>query len=80
MIIPIRCFSCNSVIAGKWNKYIELVDKYRKSMGLEHSKIQYLSDKKEQVTPEAKAMDDLGLDKKRHWCCRRHFLTHIDIL
>lgn len=80
MIIPIRCFTCNSVIAGKWTKYKELVEKYRKSMGQEDSKIQYLSDKKQQITPEAKAMDDLGLDKQRHWCCRRHFLTHIDII
>ena len=23
MIIPIRCFTCNKVLANKWNKYLE---------------------------------------------------------
>lgn len=25
MIIPIRCFSCNKVIANKWEKYKEMI-------------------------------------------------------
>jgi DNA-directed RNA polymerase subunit N (RpoN/RPB10) len=27
MIIPIRCFTCNKVIANKWNTYCNLVEK-----------------------------------------------------
>ena len=25
MIIPIRCFTCNQIIANKWNKYQEKI-------------------------------------------------------
>jgi DNA-directed RNA polymerase I, II, and III subunit RPABC5 len=25
MIIPIRCFTCNKLIADKWNKYLDLI-------------------------------------------------------
>ncbi|NBP58859.1 hypothetical protein EBU71_20405 [bacterium] len=27
-------------------------------------------------TPEGEVLDDLGMNKM---CCRRHFLTHVDI-
>ena len=27
MIIPIRCVSCNNIIAGKYMAYVELVDR-----------------------------------------------------
>ena len=26
MIIPIRCFTCNQLIANKWEKYTELIN------------------------------------------------------
>ena len=32
--IPIKCFTCNLPIAGKWKTFLELVKKYRK----QHSK------------------------------------------
>lgn len=31
MIIPVRCFTCNSVIGHLWNKYKELIKKYQKT-------------------------------------------------
>lgn len=74
MIIPIRCFTCNHVIAGKWQKYLELVKTYRKESGKED--MEYLTATTVR-TAEGKAMDDLNLKKP---CCRRHFLAHVDLM
>lgn len=77
MIIPIRCFTCNNVIAGKWQTYLELVKKYRKETGKED--MEYLTETTKQ-TAEGMALDELKLDRKKHVCCRRHFLAHVDLM
>ena len=41
MIIPIRCISCNAVIAGKWLAYLEKVKKYRQDSG--KTEMEYLT-------------------------------------
>ena len=74
MIIPIRCFTCNNVIAGKWLKYRELVEKERKDSG--KTDMEYLTTTT-QRTAEGKALDELKLNKA---CCRRHFLYHVDLM
>jgi DNA-directed RNA polymerase I, II, and III subunit RPABC5 len=73
MIIPIRCVTCNTVIAGKWLKYIELVKKER---GPGVDDIEYLTATTTK-SAEGKVLDTLGLTKT---CCRRHFLTHVDLI
>jgi DNA-directed RNA polymerase subunit N (RpoN/RPB10) len=73
MIIPIRCFSCHDVISGKYLAYLEKVQKYRKESG--KTDMEYLSGITTK-TAEGKALDDLGVDRP---CCRRHFLTHVDL-
>lgn len=71
--IPIRCYTCNLPIAGKWLAYLELVKKYRKADGrAENDGIPYLTGTLTR-TAEGRAMDDLGLTRE---CCRRHLLTH----
>jgi DNA-directed RNA polymerase I, II, and III subunit RPABC5 len=72
MIIPIRCVSCNAVIAGKWDLYLKKVAEYRKGLKTE---MEYLSATTVK-TAEGKALDDLGMFRA---CCRRHFLTHVDL-
>ena len=72
MIIPIRCVSCNAVIAGKWDLYLKKVAEYRKGLKKE---MEYLSATTVK-TAEGKALDDLGMLRA---CCRRHFLTHVDL-
>lgn len=72
MIIPIRCFTCNNVIAGKWLRYQEILADLKK--GSKDST--YLSATQEK-TAEGKAMDAVKLTRI---CCRRHFLTHVDII
>ena len=39
-------------------------------------KVLYLTKEFKDKTPEGEVMDDLGLTDL---CCRRHFLTHVDI-
>jgi DNA-directed RNA polymerase subunit N (RpoN/RPB10) len=75
MIIPIRCVSCNGVIAGKWEPYLKLVEKYRKEMK-QGNEMVYLTATTTK-TAEGKALDEVGLKKM---CCRRHFLSHVDLL
>jgi len=76
MIIPIRCVSCNTVIAGKYEAYVELVKEYREAIGQKENEMLYLTSTTVKA-PEGKALDDLGIKKM---CCRRHMLTHVDLL
>jgi DNA-directed RNA polymerase I, II, and III subunit RPABC5 len=73
MIIPIRCVSCNNVLAGKWLAYLKKVEEYRKSENV--TGMVYLTQTTTK-TAEGKALDHLGLNKV---CCRRHMLTHVDL-
>jgi DNA-directed RNA polymerase subunit N (RpoN/RPB10) len=74
MIIPVRCFSCSNVLADKYRFYLQEVRKKKKNSG---DKVEYLTklnigDK----SVEGQVLDDLNL---KNVCCRRHFLTHVDI-
>jgi DNA-directed RNA polymerase subunit N (RpoN/RPB10) len=74
MIFPIRCVSCNNVIAGKWLAYLEMVKENRRATG--KTEMEYLTTTTTK-TAEGRALDDLGVKRQ---CCRRHFLTHVDLV
>jgi len=74
MIIPIKCFTCGTVIADKYRLYINQVNQEKDSAGMNKDPV-YFSDKSVK-TIEGHMMDRLGLIKP---CCRRHMLTHVDI-
>lgn len=74
MIFPIRCVTCNNPIAGKWLSYLEKVKEYRRGTG--KTEMEYLTSTTTK-TAEGKALDDLGVTRQ---CCRRHFLTHVDLI
>jgi DNA-directed RNA polymerase I, II, and III subunit RPABC5 len=76
MLIPIRCVTCNNILAGKWLRYIELVKEKRIEEGRTDDKIPYLTSTTRK-TAEGRAMDELGFTRE---CCRRHILTHVDLL
>lgn len=76
MPIDVRCYTCNNVLAGKWLKYVELVEQGKKTDGRTGDTIPYLT-KTTTKTAEGRAMDTLGLSRE---CCRRHFLTHVELL
>ena len=75
MIIPIRCVTCNKMIADKWIKYQQLIktegEGKTKSMISIHVK-DYATD-----SPELAAFKQLGITR---YCCRRHLLSHIDLI
>ena len=74
MIFPIRCITCNNVIAGKYLPYLEKVKDNRKGSG--KTEMEYLTATTTK-TAEGKALDELNIVRP---CCRRHFLTHVDLL
>ena len=81
MIIPIKCFTCGMVIADKYRFYVEEVRKKKlakrgNDMSINIDKVLYLTKEFHEKTPEGEVLDDLNLTKM---CCRRHFLTHVDI-
>jgi DNA-directed RNA polymerase subunit N (RpoN/RPB10) len=79
MIIPVRCFTCSMVLADKYRYYLEEVRKKKLAKSMDKAnldKIMYLTKDVHDKTPEGEVLDELGLTKM---CCRRHFLTHVDI-
>jgi len=81
MIIPVRCFTCGMVIGDKYRFYTEEVRKKKlvKSKNcntVDLDKVLYLTKELRDKTPEGEVLDMLKMNKM---CCRRHFLTHVDI-
>lgn len=74
MIIPIRCMNCGGILADKWRYYNK---RLRELKGPENAAKPYFMDATSvPETPEKKVLDELGLTKI---CCRKHFLTQVDI-
>ncbi len=81
MIIPIKCFTCGLVIADKYRYYQEQVRKKKLAKrgngeSIDVDKVLYLTKEFVEKTPEGEVLDELNMKKM---CCRRHFLTHVDI-
>jgi len=76
MIIPVKCFTCGMVIADKYRFYIEEVRKRKLAKSMDLDKVVYLTKEFTDKTPEGEVLDELNMNKM---CCRRHFLTHVDI-
>ncbi len=77
MIIPVKCFTCGNVLANKYVYYVEKVKSEKLKQGIDIEKVIYLSQDKVSKSPEAIVLDELHLHKM---CCRRHMLTHVDII
>jgi len=81
MIIPVKCVTCGKVIADKYRYYLNKVreKKLEEQPGGDDvaiDKVLYLTKHNIKKTPEGQVLDDIGFTKM---CCRRHFLTHVDI-
>ena len=81
MIIPVKCFTCGAVLADKYRYYQAEVRKRKLAKKIGNSsddidKVLYLTKEFHEKTPEGEVLDDLNMKKM---CCRRHFLTHVDI-
>ena len=77
MIIPVKCFTCGKVLGDKYLYYLREVKKEKINKNVPLDDVIYLNKTNNEKTAEAKVLDKLGLDKI---CCRRHMLTHVDIL
>jgi len=81
MIIPVKCFTCGMVIADKYRYYLDEVRKRKLALkgnndSINVDKVMYLTQEFREKTPEGDVLDELNIKKM---CCRRHFLTHVDI-
>ena len=76
MIIPIKCFTCGTVIADKYRYYCEEVRKRKIAKDMHVDKVIYLTKEYSDKTAEGEVLDEMHLKKM---CCRRHMLTHVDI-
>jgi DNA-directed RNA polymerase subunit N (RpoN/RPB10) len=81
MIIPIKCFTCGTVIANRYQIYCDEVrlrkiqsTKYKNN--IDRNRVEYFTQENTDKTIEGVVLDELGLTKM---CCRRHILTHVDI-
>jgi DNA-directed RNA polymerase I, II, and III subunit RPABC5 len=69
------------VIANKYRYYLEQVRKKKLAKrgndeSIDIDKVMYLTKEYSEKTPEGEVLDELNMKKM---CCRRHFLTHVDI-
>jgi len=69
------------VIADKYRYYNEQVRKKKiakkgNDESIDVDKVLYLTKEFSEKTPEGEVLDELNM---RKMCCRRHFLTHVDI-
>tara|TARA_Y100000992_G_scaffold302640_1_gene277865 strand:+ start:4598 stop:4831 length:234 start_codon:yes stop_codon:yes gene_type:complete len=76
MLIPVKCFTCGKVLADKYEYYKNRVKLRKMEKGEHEDSVNYLTKVNKEKTPEGLTMDELYLNKI---CCRRHFLTHVDI-
>ena len=72
MIIPVRCFTCGKVISGKWKRFQELSAAADNEPNKEEPTIQQFD-----RGHKAAILKEIGVDKI---CCRRHILTHVDLV
>ena len=76
MIIPIKCFTCGTVLANKYRYYLRTVRAHKLKEGMNADATVYLTEPGIKKTVEGSVLDDLKLFNV---CCRRHMLTHVDI-
>ena len=74
MIIPVRCFTCNTILADKYEWFIREI---KKVTGNNELNILDVSAQNIEKTIYGKNLDELKLHK---YCCRRIMLGHIDLI
>ena len=73
MIIPVRCFTCGSIVGDKWEPFIKTVNEKKNKDSKQHDSndldIEYIRvNEKTAKSVEGTVLDELGLEK---YCCRR---------
>lgn len=83
MIIPIRCFTCNRVLASKYDKYLEIVSSTEPSSSGSVSIDVILTgsadvDEHSEKNIQQIAFEQVGVNDR--YCCKRHLISHIDLI
>jgi DNA-directed RNA polymerase subunit N (RpoN/RPB10) len=65
MIIPIRCFTCNKLIADKWEKYKKKLEENKDKEGKQKKEMEEILEK------------EFGL---KRYCCKRMLTTHVELI
>jgi len=78
MIIPIRCFTCNKVVAHLWEEYLNKIQvAYIEEDIKNNKKKRFIElEQLENKTVEGKALDEMNINR---YCCRRMLLSHVDL-
>lgn len=78
MIIPIRCFTCNNMLAHKWEAYLNKIQlKYSNNEVDNMRKERFIQVKKEiNKSIEGVILDELEIND---YCCRKNFLAHVEL-
>lgn len=77
MIIPIRCFTCNRVLASKYKAYQKYIQEHggneKENIISGEPNMEVL---KNNVYQEA--FRRVGIEDR--YCCKRHMVSHIDLI
>jgi DNA-directed RNA polymerase subunit N (RpoN/RPB10) len=76
MLIPVKCFTCGKVIGNMYDYYINEVKRRKGGVKNNSEEIQYLDETNIEKTVHGIILDELHM---KDMCCRRHFLTHVNI-
>lgn len=83
MLIPIRCMNCGKLLADKYDYYLREVQRLSlsSSSATAASSVAaqgiYIDGTDVPNTPQKAVLDKLLLSR---YCCRKHFLTHVDLI
>ena len=77
MIIPIRCFTCNRILASKYNKYLEIISQESNQENVISGDPDIERILKEDNIYQ-QAFKTIGVNDR--YCCKRHLLSHIDLI
>tara|TARA_B110001452_G_scaffold147612_1_gene122896 strand:- start:4265 stop:4513 length:249 start_codon:yes stop_codon:yes gene_type:complete len=79
MIIPVRCFTCNKVIGDKYSTYLYKVQEDQKKNPDTNRVIDTNSIKNDNIKQsyQGQILNELNI---KRYCCRRMFLTQVDIV
>ncbi len=76
MIFPVQCFTCGKLIGDQYLYYLEEVNRRKLAKQMDVNKVEYLTPDNMDKTINGEVLDELRLTRL---CCRRHFMTHVDI-
>ena len=78
MIIPIRCFTCNNVLAHKWEAYFNKIQLKYSNDEVDNMRKERFMDVKKDINKsyEGIVLDELQIN---NYCCRKNFLAHVEL-